>query len=158
GYVERLGYNPPEELPNTLREFQVLHWYFYSINPNGMYYHRMGTIPPKRHTQFRQPDNTLYREEVVSSKGFSGIYSIQYHIHPPTRIKTVGESKKYRPKILQQYGLKHMHLNTSAVKPTGDDYLDARKVLLANADCSIPICAPQSRRMDYFYKNAEGDE
>lgn len=123
-----------------------------------MFYQRRGNIPPKRHTQFRQPDNTLYREEVVSSKGFSGIYSIQYHINSPTRIKAVGKSEKYGPRILDDYGLKHIHLNTSVVKTTGDDYLSARKVLLANADCSIALCVPQRRDMDYFYKNAEGDE
>lgn len=123
-----------------------------------MFYHRLGSIPPKRHTQFRQPDNELYREEVVSSKGFSGIYSIQYHINPPTRIKAVGKSEKFGHKILNETGLRHMHLNTSGVKTTGDDYLTSRKVLLANADCAISICAPQRRHMDYFYKNAEGDE
>lgn len=123
-----------------------------------MFYQRMGSIPPKRHTQFRQPDNSLYREEVVSSKGFSGIYSILYHINPPTRIKAVGKSEKFGPRILNDYGLKQTHLNTSGVKTTGDDYLSARKVLLANADCAISICAPQRRDMDYFYKNAEGDE
>lgn len=123
-----------------------------------MYYQRMGSIPPKRHTQFRQPDKSLYREEVVSSKGFSGIYSILYHINPPTRIKAVGKSEKFSPKILSDYGLKQTHLNTSKVRTTGDDYLSARKVLLANPDCAISICAPRQRTMDYFYKNAEGDE
>ncbi|HLT71067.1 MAG TPA: homogentisate 1,2-dioxygenase [Cyclobacteriaceae bacterium] len=123
-----------------------------------MFYQRLGKIPPKRHTQFRQPDNNLYREEVVSSRGFSGIYSIQYHINPPTRIKSVGKAEKYGPKVLNEYGLKHIHLNTSGVKTTGDDYLSSRKVLLANSDCAISICAPQRRQMHYFYKNAEGDE
>jgi len=27
-----------------------------------------------------------------------------------------------------------------------------------NNDCSISICSPKNRKMDYFYKNAEGDE
>jgi homogentisate 1,2-dioxygenase len=123
-----------------------------------MYYYRLGRVPPKRHTQFRQPDNSLYREEVVSSKGFSGIYSILYHINPPTRVRAVGESVPYGPKLITDYGLRHTLLNTSSVEITGDDYLSARKVLLANADCAIAICAPSQRNMDYFYKNAEGDE
>jgi homogentisate 1,2-dioxygenase len=49
-------------------------------------------------------------------------------------------------------------LNTSQVKSTGSDYLSSRKVLLTNHDCSISICSPTQRTMDYFYKNAEGDE
>jgi homogentisate 1,2-dioxygenase len=123
-----------------------------------MYYHRLGNIPPKRHTQFRQPDGSLYREELVTSEGFSGIYSTLYHKHPPTRIKKVGESVKYGPKKIETYDLRHTHLNTSGVKNTGTDYLNARKVLLTNNDCSISICCPSERKMNFFYKNAEGDE
>jgi len=123
-----------------------------------MYYHHLGQIPPKRHTQFRQPDGSLYKEEVVSSEGFSGIYSILYHINSPTRIKQLKDPIKYGPKKLEEYGLKQTHLNTSNVGITGDDYLDARKVLLMNNDCSMAICSPKIRKMDYFYKNAEGDE
>ena len=123
-----------------------------------MYYHRLGKIPPKRHTQFRQPDGTLYKEEVVSSEGFSGIYSILYHIHPPTRVREIKDPVAYAAKRIDDYALRQTHLNTSRVEVTGDDYLDARKVLLTNADCSISICAPKTRSMDYFYKNAEGDE
>jgi homogentisate 1,2-dioxygenase len=123
-----------------------------------MYYHRLGQIPPKRHTQFRKSDGTLYHEEVVSSEGFSGIYSILYHEHAPTRVKSVGEPVPYGPRLLEGYGLKQTHLNTSSVGATGGDYLDARKVLLMNSDCSLAICSPTQRTMDYFYKNAEGDE
>ncbi len=123
-----------------------------------MYYTRLGKIPPKRHTQFRQPDGSLYKEEVVSSEGFSGIYSILYHIHAPTRIKELRQPVKYGPKKLEDYSLRQTHLNTSKVGTTGDDYLEARKVLLMNNDCSLAICSPTKRKMDYFYKNAEGDE
>ena len=28
------------------------------------HYHRLGQIPRKRHTQFRQPDGTLYSEQL----------------------------------------------------------------------------------------------
>lgn len=123
-----------------------------------MYYHKLGNIPHKRHTQFRQPDGSLYKEELVSSEGFSGIYSNLYHIYAPTRIKALGEPVKYGAKRLEDYALRQTHLNTSKVATTGDDYLDARKVLLMNNDCSISICSPRKRKMDYFYKNAEGDE
>ena len=123
-----------------------------------MYYHRLGKIPPKRHTQFRQPDGNLYKEELVSSEGFSGIYSNLYHINPPTRIKELKEPVRYGAKRVEDYALRQTHLNTSKVTTTGEDYLDARKVLLMNADCAISICSPRKRTMDYFYKNAEGDE
>ncbi len=123
-----------------------------------MYYHKLGKIPPKRHTQFRQEDGNLYAEELVSSKGFSGIYSNLYHITPPTQIKSVGEVSSFGSKINEAYGLKQTHLNTSKIGITGDDYLTGRKVLLKNNDVSIALCSPKSKLMDYYYKNAEGDE
>ncbi|MFY0608190.1 MAG: homogentisate 1,2-dioxygenase [Cyclobacteriaceae bacterium] len=122
------------------------------------YYHRLGEIPPKRHTQFRQPDGSLYAEELVSSKGFSGIYSNLYHITPPTRIKNIGTQVPFNEEIAEEYGLKQTHLNTSKVGVTGDDYLGAREVLLKNSDVSMALCNPSSRSMDYYYKNAEADE
>lgn len=123
-----------------------------------MYYHHLGNIPPKRHTQFRQPDGSLYHEELVTSKGFSGIYSTLYHIHPPTKVKSLGLSVKFGPKPIEGYGLKHTHLNTSKVGATGKDFLSARKILMMNTDVSLAICAPTERKMDCFYKNADGDE
>ncbi|HEY1486067.1 MAG TPA: homogentisate 1,2-dioxygenase, partial [Micromonosporaceae bacterium] len=35
------------------------------------YYRRVGELPPKRHTQFRQPDGSLYAEELMGEEGFS---------------------------------------------------------------------------------------
>ncbi len=123
-----------------------------------MFYHRLGTIPPKRHIQFRQPDGSLYKEEVVSSEGFSGIYSTLYHIHPPTRIRKILDPVSIATRPLKEYALRQTHLNTTKVQTTGEDFISARKVLLTNNDCSIAICSPSSRKMDFYYKNAEGDE
>ncbi len=94
----------------------------------------------------------------MSSKGFSGIYSLLYHIEEPTRVKEIAEPVKFGPKIIGDYPLKQTHLNTSGVENTGTDYLDSRKVLLINNDVSLAIACPSERSMDYFYKNAEGDE
>jgi len=122
------------------------------------YYHRLGKIPPKRHIQFRQPDETLYKEELVSSKGFSGIYSNLYHINNPNNVKSIGEPVPYKWDIAEDYGLKQTHLNTSGISTTGKDYLGARKMLLKNNDVMMGICVPEDRKMDYFFKNADGDE
>ena len=122
------------------------------------YYHKLGEIPPKRHTQFRQQDGSLYAEELVSSRGFSGIYSNLYHTNPPTRVEKVGEPYEWKAEIAYEYDLKQTHLNTSKVDNTGDDFLDARKVLLKNKDVSMAICRPSSRSMNYYYKNGQADE
>jgi homogentisate 1,2-dioxygenase len=122
------------------------------------YYYRLGEVPHKRHTQFRQPDGSLYQEELVSSKGFSGIYSLLYHTYPPTRVKEVKDPVKFGAKIEKDYPLLQTHLNTASVKKTGADFLDSRKVLLANNDVSLAISMPEEKSMDYFYKNGEADE
>ena len=122
------------------------------------YYHRLGRIPHKRHIQFKQKDGSLHREELVSSRGFSGIYSNLYHIHPPTRIKAVGGVRDVPCKVLRDYPLKHTHLKTAGMGVTGTDFLEARLVLLKNADVTMGLCVLEAGRMDYYYKNAQADE
>ncbi len=122
------------------------------------YYYKLGKIPPKRHIQFRDEQHALYQEELVSSKGFSGVYSILYHKYPPTAIQEIKRPVALKEKILEDYPLQPIHLKTSTVQTTGQDYLDARKILLKNNDCAIGICNPELRKMDYFYKNGEADE
>src|SRR6266508_2462441 len=50
------------------------------------YYRSVGEVPPKRHTQFRQPDGSLYAEELMGQEGFSSDSSLLYHRHLPTAI------------------------------------------------------------------------
>src|SRR5262249_5795362 len=50
------------------------------------YYRRVGEIPRKRHTQYRQPDGRLYAEELMGVEGFSADSSLLYHRHLPTAI------------------------------------------------------------------------
>ena len=66
-----------------------------------MHYHSLGEIPPKRHTQFRQPDGSLYKEELFSTEGFSDLHSLLYHCNPPTQIVQVGEPYSVAPKIIE---------------------------------------------------------
>ncbi|MCB2378431.1 homogentisate 1,2-dioxygenase [Hymenobacter sp. BT635] len=122
------------------------------------YYHRIGQIPHKRHTQFRQPDGTLYSEQLVGTLGFHGVSSLLYHINPPTQIKKVGEPVPYAPKLLKDRPLEPSHLRTLGQTTTGGDYLKARQTLIGNADVTMSICNPTERRMDYYYKNALADE
>jgi homogentisate 1,2-dioxygenase len=122
------------------------------------YYYKLGDLPAKRHIQFRQPDQSLYYEELVSSYGFSGIYSNLYHVYPPTRVKQVLDSEPIMVKIAENYPLRQTHLKTAVLGSTGGDYLEARRVMLKNADVSIAVCNPTQKKMDYFYKNGEADE
>lgn len=121
------------------------------------HYHQLGQIPHKRHTQFRKPDGSLYSEELVSTEGFSSIYSNVYHIYPPTLIESVGEAINVKPKVAEKVNLKHRAYMGFDVPPE-DDFLDSRKILFLNNDCSIGVAAPRKSMETYFYKNAQSDE
>ncbi len=121
------------------------------------HYHTLGTIPHKRHTQFRKPDGELYSEQLFSTEGFSNDYSILYHTHPPTQIIKTDEPVNVQPKIAEEKMLKHRSLEGFNIKPE-KDYLQSRKAVLVNNDCHIVLAAPQQSMTDYFYKNADADE
>jgi homogentisate 1,2-dioxygenase len=40
------------------------------------HYYKSGSIPHKRHTQFRKPDGGLYSEQLFTTEGFSDDYSL----------------------------------------------------------------------------------
>lgn len=122
------------------------------------YYVKKGEIPAKRHTQFWQPDGSLYSEELVSSQGFSGIYSNLYHIYPPTAVKEIKKATPISTEVDKDFPLQQIHLNTSKLKETGGDFLACRKTLLKNNDVALALCMPSQQSMDYYYKNAEADE
>ncbi|UUZ78743.1 homogentisate 1,2-dioxygenase [Paenibacillus sp. P26] len=120
------------------------------------FYHRMGTIPPKRHTQFHKPDGGLYREQVMGTKGFSGIQSILYHHHAPTEVVKVQLLSSCEPEYEGRGALSHRHFRTNGIKEAGDA-VSGRQYLLGNEDLMIGIVKP-AEAMNYFYRNADGDE
>ena len=120
-------------------------------------YHTLGIIPEKRHTVFRKPDGKLYAEELVSTEGFSSMYSLVYHTHPPTIVKALGEPYSVEPKIAREKHLKHTSLLGFNIQAE-DDYLKSRKPVLVNADLHISLAAPRNSMKDYFYKNSQADE
>lgn len=122
-----------------------------------MHYHQLGQIPPKRHTQFRKLDGSLYAEELFSTEGFSDVYSLIYHTHPPTQIVQVGDPYSVAPKLVSDKQLKHRSLKGFQIAPE-DDYLRSRKPVLVNDECRITLAAPRKSMSDYFYKNADADE
>jgi len=121
------------------------------------FYHKSGTIPDKRHTQFRKPNGDLYSEELVSTEGFNSIYSLIYHCHPPTLVSQIGEPYSVEPKIAMAKNMQHRSYLTWKV-PAESDYIKSRKVLLMNHDIQIGVAAPSQSMHDYFFKNADGDE
>lgn len=120
-------------------------------------YHKLGQVPPKRHTIFRKLNGKLYAEELVSTEGFSNVYSLIYHCHPPTIVKELGEPYSVEPKIAREKHLKHTSLKGFKIKAE-DDYLKSRKPVLVNSDLHISLAAPKKSMTDYFFKNSQADE
>jgi homogentisate 1,2-dioxygenase len=123
-----------------------------------MYYRTLGKIPRKRHTMFKKEDGSLFREQVMGTKGFSGTQSILYHHHLPTEVVKSEVVKKYLPEyeIADEKALRHRHFLTSEVSKTGNG-LDAREYILGNDDLLIGT-AQVTEKMNSYYRNGDGDE
>ena len=120
-------------------------------------YHKLGNIPPKRHTIHKSNDDKFYYEELFGTIGFDGMSSLIYHTHRPTQVKEIIKSYNVRPKIAVENNMKSLMLNGFNIKPF-DDFLDSRKCILINNDCQIILAAPKQSLTTYYYKNTDSDE
>lgn len=120
-------------------------------------YHSLGNIPHKRHTVFKKPNGELYHEQLFGTEGFNGMSSLLYHVHRPTMVKSIGDSKDIAPEIAIDKNMKSYRLHGFKI-PQREDYLDSRIPILVNNDCYIELAAPQKSMAQYFYKNADADE
>ncbi|HSJ16953.1 MAG TPA: homogentisate 1,2-dioxygenase [Solirubrobacterales bacterium] len=120
-----------------------------------MRYHRLGQIPRKRHTQFRD-NGRLLVEEVLGFEGFSGNESILYHLESPCRITEAGEFERIEHTEWVPDAHVHRHLETRGLEPEGDP-ISGRRTLMWNGDLEAAICRPDTET-DAFYRNGDGDE
>ncbi len=120
-------------------------------------YHKLGSIPPKRHTQFRKPNGDLYYEQLFGTVGFDGMSTNSYHEQRPTQVKEIRAQYSVAPKIAKSNNIQSYKLRGFEVAPQ-DDFLESRKIVLTNSDCHIVLAAPRKSTTDYFYKNTDSDE
>jgi len=120
-------------------------------------YHKLGSIPKKRHTVYRKDDGELYAEELFGTAGFAGMSSLLYHLYPPTMVASREEPYSVAPKIAMEKSLKCMSFKGFEVERE-DDFIKSRKTLLVNSDLHIGLAAPKHFSKEYFYKNADADE
>ncbi len=124
------------------------------------YYRQVGEIPPKRHTRFRQPDGSLYAEELVGEEGFSSDSSLLYHRSLPSAIVDS------RPWQLPELGtspnfpLLPRHLKLHDLFPGEEhkaaDVVTGRRLVLGNQDVRLSyVVAVETSPL---YRNAVGDE
>lgn len=119
-------------------------------------YHRLGELPRKRHTVFRQPDGSLYHEHLMGSRGFSGPASLLYHRRPPTSIQSTKLVRPLEWTHDADPSLRMRHFQTHKLprhmSPTFD-----RIPLLFNGDVALSFVQPAASD-DFLYRNAQGDE
>ncbi|MFP5072657.1 homogentisate 1,2-dioxygenase [Pseudonocardia nantongensis] len=123
------------------------------------YYRRVGEVPPKRHTQHRRPDGTLYYEELMGEEGFSSDSSLLYHAGVPSAIvdatpwelpdQSLAENRPLIPRHLKLHEL-------GAADWKGVDPVTGRRLVLGNDDVRISYVV--AGETSPLYRNAVGDE
>jgi homogentisate 1,2-dioxygenase len=121
------------------------------------FYHKLGKIPPKRHTVFKNSEGGIYHEQLFGTIGFDGMSSLLYHIQPPTAVIKIVQQKSVAPEIGLDKNMQMRSLQGFNVEAK-DDYLESRTPMLVNSDVYIELAAPKKSMTDYFYKNADADE
>lgn len=121
------------------------------------FYHKLGKIPAVKHTAFFRDDGkSLYREELFSSKGFSGIYSNKYYIHMPTELIRSKPIELHKMVDWPDAPVLYLHFFTDQKKSDGN-FVTSRNVFLRNNHCTIATAHP-TEDTDSFYRNAYAAE
>lgn len=120
-------------------------------------YHSLGSLPKKRHTQFKKSDSGLYAEQLISSEGFSSDYTLAYHHSAPTQVLRKESAYSVKPNFVDQEELVMRGFSGFKLDPT-EDYLESRTILMGNSDLYIALAAPKKSMCNYFFKNSQADE
>nr|MCU0365290.1 homogentisate 1,2-dioxygenase [Ignavibacteriaceae bacterium] len=122
------------------------------------FYVKVGEVPPKRHITFYKEDGkSLYREELFSTKGFSGIYSNKYHLYMPPQVEKISEvSIDSSANDWNDAPVEYYHFITDKKQNKGN-ILTARNEFLKNDHCIIST-AHITEDTDIFYRNSQMHE
>jgi homogentisate 1,2-dioxygenase len=124
------------------------------------HYRTLGAIPPKRHTQHRAADGTLYYEELIGQDGFRSDSSLLYHRHVPAAILDVAVWDLGPQSTVANQPLRPRHLRLhrlfAAAATATVDAVTGRRPVLGNADVHIAYVVAESDSP--LYRNAIGDE
>ena len=120
------------------------------------YYRSVGDVPPTRHTQHRDPDGNLYREELMGEEGFSSDSSLLYHRGVPSAIVASEVWELPDQSRTPNHPLAPRHLRLHDLE-TGTDAVTGRRVVLANHDVRLSYVLTGTEPSAY-YRDAIGDE
>lgn len=124
------------------------------------HYQRVGVVPPKRHTQHRSPDGTLYFEELMGEEGFSSDSSLLYHRHVPSAILEARVWDLPDQATTPNHPLIPHHLKLHDLWTADDwqntDAVTGRRLVLGNGDVRISYVV--TGKASPLYRNGIGDE
>jgi homogentisate 1,2-dioxygenase len=120
------------------------------------YYRSVGRVPPKRHTQFRRSDGSLYTEELMGAEGFSGASSLLYHAARPTAIVEAAPWEQPEQPVVANLPLLPRHFRTHKLDAGRADTVTGRQLLVANRDVRLSYAVADTPSP--LYRNATGDE
>ena len=123
------------------------------------YYRRVGEVPRQRHTQHRDPDGHLYREELMGEEGFSSDSSLLYHRGVPSAIVDSQVWELADQRLVPNHPLKprHLRLHDLFGEGAGGCPVEGRRLVLGNADVRIAYVVTGTDASP-LYRNAIGDE
>ncbi|MBB6627321.1 homogentisate 1,2-dioxygenase [Nocardioides sp. KIGAM211] len=144
------------------------------------YYRQVGEVPPKRHTQFRDPEGHLYYEELMGEEGFSSDSSLLYHRGVPSALVAADVWELPDQARTPNHPLKPRHLKLHDLFPVVEevaqqplvpeevaqqpsrrarnpDAVTGRRLVLANNDVRIAYVVTGTDASP-LYRNAIGDE
>jgi homogentisate 1,2-dioxygenase len=126
------------------------------------FYRSVGSVPPKRHTQHRDPEGRLYYEELMGEEGFSSDSSLLYHRGVPSGIVDSQVWELPDQSRTPNHPLKPRHLKLHGLFPEpgvgeGACPVEGRRLVLGNNDVRIAYVVTGTTASPY-YRNAIGDE
>ncbi|MFE9249695.1 homogentisate 1,2-dioxygenase [Streptomyces sp. NPDC007088] len=124
------------------------------------HYRSLGSVPPKRHTQHRAPDGSLYYEELMGEEGFSSDSSLLYHRSIPSAVTDSTVWELPDTATVPNHPLLPRHLRLHDLFPgetwRAADVVTGRRLLLGNGDVRISYVVAGSPSP--LYRDGLGDE
>ncbi|MCY7402596.1 MAG: homogentisate 1,2-dioxygenase, partial [Nocardioides sp.] len=120
------------------------------------HYRALGRLPRQRHTQMRDEDGHLFREELMGEEGFASDSSLLYHRGVPSAITDSQVWVLPDQSRTPNHPLKPRHLKLHDLQ-TGACPVEGRRMVLGNNDVRIGYVLTGTDPSP-LYRNAIGDE
>ncbi|MBL0746043.1 homogentisate 1,2-dioxygenase [Nocardioides baculatus] len=120
------------------------------------HYRAVGRLPRQRHTQLRDDDGHLFREELMGEEGFSSDSSLLYRRGVPSAITDSTVWELADQSRTPNHPLKPRHLKLHDLE-TGTCPVEGRRLVLGNNDVRIAYVVTGTDASP-VYRNAIGDE